>query len=696
MTIRPSHAGAIARAVPILAHAIVYVLALTGAGIAAGCGPEPRPGETVPDLPALRASPAPGAQAAPGRPQTFASAYPAEHAALEAVERALVSEPLPYARKDRAQRFRPAGMYFEPHAQTLWVWSRAHPEQRGFARRDGRWQPEATRSGPLDTRRCVVLQRTSLTLCVGLLEPGGVRAFGEQPFHAGLPARGGFRDIAVNEEHGRVYVIDARDDALWVLDLRGAVLGRVSVVPGAYGIGALGDHALFVLAGNQPHLTVLPLDEHGMPGSPTALAPLAPFRAARFDGDLLWTAGYRQARVRRNNGRVENLESFLYAYREADLARGVLAPVHAVDLAAEHLTDAVAVAPTEAGILVAVSGSHRLARVDVETGASVLTRPSAFVTSDVLAEGAWIFTVGLLDDALHVHRQSDLGLIETVPLLAEPPPDPDPDYALGEVLFYSKALWADTPGNQFTCNSCHWDGGNDRRVHPGYRESRWELGRPASGVGMLAPVFTPGQSPDIITAVDGFVRALDERYWTERDTGVWLEPVEVTIARDRRVWLSPYDVRRALLTYLARLPVEPGFLRAPGQPFSAAAERGADLFWRDCARCHQPSPHMAATTALERDAALDHLIERPLAFGAGRWEKSGVLPYFTEQGNRVSPLTQLGRGGPFFSNGSAQSLAEVLRRTDPTQPLVHAPENVATRFYQPDQVQDLIELLLSI
>lgn len=698
MTIQRSHAGAIARVVPRL----VPVLAMALAGVAAGCGLDGRPGEAVPGQ-ALRAGPGPDvhAPAAGSRAPDFAGAYPAEHAALQAAERALVREPLQYARKDRADRFRPAGLYFEPHGRTLWVWSRAHPEQRGFTLRDGRWQPEATRTGPLDTRRCVVLQRAPLALCVGLLEPGGVRAFGAQPFHPGLPARGGFRDLAVSEVHGRVYVIDVRDDVLWVLDLRGAVQGRVPLVAGAYGIGTLGDDALFVLAGNQPHLSVLPLDGQGMPGPPTGIETVAPFRAARFDGELLWTAGYRQARVRRNHGLIENLESFLYAYRKADLARGVLAPVHAVDLAAEHLTDAVAVAPAAAGILVALSGSHRLARVDagghpVPAGPAVMARPSAFVTGDVLAEGASIFTVGLLDDALHVHRQSDLGLIETVPLAAEPYPEPATDYALGEALFYGKALWADTPNNQFTCNSCHWEGGNDHRVHPGYRESRWELGRPAAGVGMLAPIFTPGQASSITAAVNGFVRALDERYWTARETGAWLDPVEVAIAPGRRALLSPYEVRRALLTYLARLPVEPGFLRPTGEPFSPSALRGAALFWRDCAHCHQPSSHMAAADALGHAAALDHLIERPLAFGAARWEKTGVLPYFTERGNRVSPLTQLGRGGPFFSNGSARTLAEVLRRTDPGRSLVHAPENAAAPFYQAGQVQDLIDFLLSI
>jgi hypothetical protein len=679
----------------------------------------------------------------------FPRLFPGEHAALQAAERALTRVPHEYARKDGPGTsgmsgmpgFRPAGMYFEPHEQTLWVWSQAHPGQRGFALRDGRWQAAGTRTGPLDTRRCVALTRAPLTLCVGLLQPGGVRAFeATSPasglasgFASGLPARGGFRDLAVSEVHGRVYVIDGYGDELWILDTRGAVQGRVPLVPGAHAIGMLGEDALFVLAANQPRLSILALDQHGMPGTTPGAAigidTPAPIRAARHDAQrgLLWTAGHRQARVRRSRGYVENLESFVYAYRQADLARGRFVPVHAVDLAAAHLTDPVAVVPARTQVLAALAGSHRLVGIEigqpglapgpaprearggtrVDARGGVRAQPSAFVTSDVLAVGEQVLAVGLLDDRVYVHRGDDLGLVETLPL-TDPAPaglahaGPANDYALGEVLFHSKSLWADTPRNQFTCASCHWDGLSDRRMHPGYAESRWEMSRPAAGVGMLSPIFTPGQSSDIITAVHGFVRVLDERYWSDPGSGAWLDAIDVEIAPGQRARLSAYEVRGALLAYLARRPVEPGFLRAPGQPFSAAALRGADLFWRDCARCHQPSPHLATGAVLSREDALDYLIERPLAFGAARHEKAGVLPYFTARGNRISPLTQLGRGGPFFSNGSARTLADVLRRTRPSpslvrgHPGVHAPGNALAPFYDRAETQDLIDFLLSI
>lgn len=637
----------------------------------------------------------------------FRTARRAEHAALLAHERALARVPVTYARKDHAGRFRPEGLYLEPHTRTLWAWSRAHTRQRGFVERGGRWYPAGTRPGPLDTRRCIALRQRPLTLCLGLLEKQGFRAFGSAAFAPDLPARGGFRDFAASEAHGRIYVIDAYLDALWVLDTGGAVITRVPLVPNSYAIGNLGADHLFVLSANQPHLSVFPLDAQGLPGVPAGIETMATIRDAIFDDtrQLLWTAGYRQARVRRNHGYVENLESYVYAYRNDDLAHGRFAPALAVDLAAHGLADPVALARDESSLHVALAGSHRLARVELDAAAQgpadarVDVQASALVPRAVLATDDQVLVAGLLDSRIHVHRGTDLARVQTLSLddAAMAPPTP---YDIGEMLFYGKTLWADTPRNQFTCNTCHWDGLTDYRVHPGYKESRWEQIRPAAGVGMLAPIFSPGQARNLSTAVHGFVRALDERFWTAPDGPArrppWLDDTEVEIAPGQRRTLSAYELRLALLTYLAQRPVEPGFLRAPGQPFSASALRGAEIFWRDCARCHEPTPHLASHRIHDRASALDYLITRPLAFGAGRLVKTGVEPYFTEQGNRISPLTQLARGGPFFSNGSALTLGDVIRRTDPSTSDVHAPENAEAPFYGPDDLRDLMDFLLSI
>ncbi|WP_428263107.1 hypothetical protein [Haliangium sp.] len=646
------------------------------------------------------------AAASPPGPR-FRTAYPDLHRELLRRERELVRIPTTYAQRHapaptEGAGFRPAGLYLEPGTDTLWVWSRDHRLQRGYTRAGKRWRAAGTRVGPADTRRCQALTDTPLTLCVGLHEPRGLVAYGAAEFSSGLPARGGFRDLAVVEARERVYVIDAYLDVLWTLDLDGAVRGRVALVPGSYRLGAIGRGHLFVLSSNQPRLSIIPLEEEGMPGAPVGLELTAPPRDAAYDHatDTLWTSGYREEQVRRYRGYVENLESFVYGYRAADLIQGRLAPTTSINLAEAGLSDPVAVHPTPTALLVAVSGSHCLARVEPGPGqvTEVEAAPSALVPQAVVTGDGYIAVAGLLDDRVHIHDPCDLARVQTLTLNDDDaastlPPEP---YRVGELLFYSKALWADTARNRFTCNSCHWDGLVDHRVHPGLQESRWEQIRPAAGVGMLTPVFTPGQGRTLTGVIDGFIRGLDERYWHTPEVGVWLDDVALEVAPGQRVALAPFDVRLGLLTFLARRPVEPGYLRAPGRPLSDSARRGAELFWRDCARCHEPRARMGTGPILDLASGLAYLGERPLAFGGARMELTGVEPSFTKAGNRISPLTQLSRGGPFYSDGSAPTLVDAVRRSDPKKALVHAPDNARQPFYSPTDTRALVDFLLSI
>lgn len=645
----------------------------------------------------------------------YFKARPDDHARLLAHERALVARPQEYASRRQSRRFYPQGLYYDASTHTVWVYSRAHTEQLGlratgaFGSTRPTWQLADRRSGPLETRRCQALRTRASTLCLGLMHPGGLRAYGPAPFSSQLPMRGGFRDFAILEERARIYVIDGYLDALWVLDLKGQVLSQTEISAGTYRIGAMGEDRLFLLASNQPRLNVVQLDDAGDVREQIGLHTAAPYRSATFDAEsrLLWTVGYRQARVRRNRGYVENLESFAYVYRADDLAMGVPVPVRAVDLSHTRLTDPVAVDIAGDGVILALAGSHQLARLTRRrtTAPDPLTHHSTgLVPNALLAVDGDVFSAGFLTSDVRVHDAADLrtrqvlGLDHGASLSGRRAGRP---YELGEMLFYSKELWSERPRNHFTCNSCHWDGLTDHRIHPGFLESRWEQIRPASGAGLLAPVFTPGKTTSLTVAVQGFIKSLDERFWTRPDAPVWFADVKVAIDADetaiRHSELSTFDARRALLTYLARRPVEPGYLRVPGQPLSRSAVRGADLFLRDCASCHPPVARMADRAPLTRPRMLDYLVDRPLAFArAHPLAKTGVEPYFGDAGNRVAPLTQLGRPGPFLSNGSAPTLRAVIRRTDVRADRVHGPENAGQPVYRGADESDLLNFLLSI
>jgi len=53
-------------------------------------------------------------------------------------------------------------------------------------------------------------------------------------------------------------------------------------------------------------------------------------------------------------------------------------------------------------------------------------------------------------------------------------------------------------------------------------------------------------------------------------------------------------------------------------------------------------------------------------------------PILGDGGNNPPSLRGVWEAAPYFSDGSARTLEDVLRRTDPDEPAVHSPEN-ATR-----------------
>ena len=50
----------------------------------------------------------------------------------------------------------------------------------------------------------------------------------------------------------------------------------------------------------------------------------------------------------------------------------------------------------------------------------------------------------------------------------------------------------------------------------------------------------------------------------------------------------------------------------------------------------------------------------PIVWGSAGYQKTGVLPYVHEDGARTPSLRRLYKKYPYFTNGSARSLADVL------------------------------------
>src|SRR5204863_2263389 len=103
---------------------------------------------------------------------------------------------------------------------------------------------------------------------------------------------------------------------------------------------------------------------------------------------------------------------------------------------------------------------------------------------------------------------------------------------------------------------------------------------------------------------------------------------------------------------------------------------GLALFRERCAGCHQ-----LVGDSAQRDGVPARDLERRLLAGEvaltdARLHNVGT-PIVGDGGNNPPSLRGVWEAAPYFSDGSARTLEEVLRRTDPDASAVHTPANAA-------------------
>jgi len=254
----------------------------------------------------------------------------------------------------------------------------------------------------------------------------------------------------------------------------------------------------------------------------------------------------------------------------------------------------------------------------------------------------------------------------------------------GELLFYSRALVpnnvADGPLSLYTCAACHDDGHVDGRRHPAKRNRFFSMTKTCRGLGTTAPYLSLGEPATIEGFADNIVTT--HAQGAERGAeGFDRYPVMVRVRAGRgweNVTLSPDELRAALAAYMVRIPPEPSPYVAPGRrAFDADQRAGLALFRDRCAGCHQlvgdsSKGDRVAPRDLER-----RLLAGDVALTDARLHAVGT-PNLGEGGNNPPSLRGVWEAAPYFSDGSARTLEDVLRRTDPDAKAVHSAEN-ATR-----------------
>jgi hypothetical protein len=254
----------------------------------------------------------------------------------------------------------------------------------------------------------------------------------------------------------------------------------------------------------------------------------------------------------------------------------------------------------------------------------------------------------------------------------------------GELLFYSRALVpnnvATGPLSLYTCAACHDDGHVDGRRHPAKRNRFFSMTKSCRGLGTTAPYLSLGEPATIEGFADNIVTT--HAQGAERgEVGFDKYPVDVRVRAGAgwdTVTLSPEELRAALAAYMVRIPPEPSPFVAPGQRGLNREERAGLASFRDrCAGCHQLVSDSARGDRIPARLLERRLLAGEVALTDARLHAVGT-PVLGDGGNNPPSLRGVWEAAPYFSDGSARTLEEVLRRTDPDVPAVHAPAN-ATR-----------------
>ena len=257
----------------------------------------------------------------------------------------------------------------------------------------------------------------------------------------------------------------------------------------------------------------------------------------------------------------------------------------------------------------------------------------------------------------------------------------------GELLFYSRALVphnvATGPLSLYTCAACHADGDRDGRRHPSKQNRFFSTTLTCRGLADTAPFLRLGNQATLAVFADNIVST--HAQGAERDPAHFADyPVTMRVrerAGEADVWrartLSPAEVRAALAAYMATIPPEPSPFVAPGaRALDPQARRGLALFRDRCAGCHR-----LVGDSARGDRVPDARLEARLLAGQVALTAAGRMdvgtPVLGEGGNNPPSLRGVWEAAPYFSDGSARTLEEALRRTDPDADAVHAAANAA-------------------
>jgi hypothetical protein len=492
-----------------------------------------------------------------------------------------------------------------------------------------------------------------------------------------LPSGTIARDVAAGPE-GLVYAVDEAEGRLLVLG-REAPPASIPIGHGPIRVARIGR---FLIADCllDHTLVVRTVDDKGMPVEADEVrihhdGPIWSFDAVPSgDGLLLAAGGVEDHPLDRTGGFFGYIDSFVYLYR---ITGGKAARVAAENVSSLGVVTPKALAmdeEDERSIAVNVTGfgGDRMARLVFREGEpEPTTRASqALVPGSrafVALPGGGLAIANPLIDAFVLANDRGAAI---VPIAPEPPAVlASAESRLGEALFFTHLM---APGNgsdgahsRFTCETCHFEGHVDGRIHHAGRGDVRVVTKPLVGLFNNRPHFSRALDPDLSSVAHNEFRVAgagsghDPWFSLDPEAHPVLGVLGVTSA------VEPVDLRRALMRFLMDFTHRTNPKAARRASFSALEGKGATVFRDRCERCHAArlgADDAASRVPFERWENLIFSPAGPIVWASGEYQKTGVVPYVHDEGARVPSLRRLARKWPYFTNGAAKDLGEVLAR----------------------------------
>lgn len=489
-----------------------------------------------------------------------------------------------------------------------------------------------------------------------------------------VPGAVGLRDVTVSPA-GVVWALDEHGGRLLRIELGASGATISTSIPVGHGAAEVRATAHYVVvdAITDHRLVVIATDASGAPltSKPVRIehdGPIWGFDARETDTGLVIVAGgVEDHPLDRTQGFFGFIDSFVYGYR----LRGAAAERFATVNVSEHgviTPKGLAIEAAAGGrttVLVTAFGSANGARVGLASGGEATVTPLPLVPGIRAIERADKSTV-MSDPLLDAWVTLDERGLRVVPVANEPP---RPTASrLGEALFFTSLM---APRNtsagalsRFSCETCHFEGYVDGRTHHTGRADIHATTKPLVGLVGNRPYFSRALDPDLSTVAHAEFRVAGAGSGTEpfsaidpRDGAAWLAHLGVT-AR-----VEPLELRRALMRFLTDFSHRPNPAVIGRSAFEPIERDGARIFRDRCEGCHAArlsADDPGTRVAFEQWEALVVREAAPIVWGSAGYEKTGVTPYVHASGARSPSLRRLYKKHPYFTNGSAHSIDDVL------------------------------------